>query len=222
LVQPFREAIADGSVDGMSFRFSVVREKWLDKNGANVKDADLFDLLWMGGGDRGPLRRQLVEVKCSEAGPVVWPAYPDTSVGARSRSITIDLGRLVDPVEQRKIAGIIAAADAQAAGKLSVRESERVALRRSLIEAGHSPSEAWRLLEFSPRTRTQTSEPLPTSSPEARSEPQPTGTSAGQHPTPVAPQATEEPAGEHSSAARRVRLQSLASRTAARLNNIPI
>lgn len=220
LIQPFRDAITDGAVDGMSFRFSVVQENWVDNQGKKVRDEELWDLLWTGGGERGPIRRQLKEVKCSEAGPVTWPAYPETSVGTRSRSVTIDLGRLVDPAEQRKIAGIIAAADAQAAGKLSARESERCALRRTLIEAGHTPSEAWKLLEFSPRTRTQTPEPLPISRPEAQPEPQPTDESAGEH-SRSEPQPTDDPAGTHSSAARRVRLQSLASRTAARLNNIP-
>jgi HK97 family phage prohead protease len=95
LVEPFRDAIRDGAVDGMSFRFSVVREEWTDKDGRKVADADLENLLWYGAGDRGPLLRTLKEVRVSEVGPVTWPAYEDTSVGVRSASSTvIDLGRL--------------------------------------------------------------------------------------------------------------------------------
>jgi HK97 family phage prohead protease len=66
LVQPVRDAIASGAVDGMSFRFSVNkdRETW-DRSGAV------------------PLRT-LQEVNCAELGPVVFPAYMDTSVAVRS------------------------------------------------------------------------------------------------------------------------------------------
>lgn len=67
LIQPVRDAIASGSIDGMSFRFSVVKETY-DESG---------DI---------PLRT-VQEVKLYEAGPVVFPAYTDTSVGVRSREI---------------------------------------------------------------------------------------------------------------------------------------
>ena len=64
LVQPVRDAIRDGAVNGMSFRFSVVKDAWTER-GKNV-----------------PLRT-LLEVKAPELGPVVFPAYRDTSVGVR-------------------------------------------------------------------------------------------------------------------------------------------
>lgn len=112
LVEPFRDAIRDGGVEGMSFRFSVVREEWRDVNGKLIKPDELLDLLWTGGGDRGPIQRTLKEVKVTEVGPVVWPAYEETSVGVRSRTLTIDLGRLDDPDTRRELARAVALVDA--------------------------------------------------------------------------------------------------------------
>lgn len=86
LVQPVREAIRDGAISGMSFRFEVIRDEWRDVNGKLVRDDELFELLW-DPGDRGPITRTLIEVKLHELGPVVFPAYPQTSVGVRAREI---------------------------------------------------------------------------------------------------------------------------------------
>ncbi len=111
LVEPVRDAIREQTVDGMSFRFSVVREEWRDAQGKVLRDPrEVLELLW-DGGDRGPLERTLKEVKITEAGPVVWPAYAETSVGVRSR-VTIDLGRLNDPRERSKLAEAVFLADA--------------------------------------------------------------------------------------------------------------
>jgi HK97 family phage prohead protease len=85
--EPIREAIAEGAVSGMSFRFKVVRDSWADSKGVEIKDrGELMDLLY-GGSEakkRGPLQRTIKEVKLMEAGPVVFPAYPQTTVGVRS------------------------------------------------------------------------------------------------------------------------------------------
>ena len=86
LMQPVRDAIAEKSVNGMSFRFEVVREEWRDVNGKLVKPEEVYDLLWMPG-DRGPLQRELIELKCRELGPVVFPAYTGTSVSVRARDM---------------------------------------------------------------------------------------------------------------------------------------
>jgi HK97 family phage prohead protease len=86
LMQPVRDAIAEKSVNGMSFRFEVVREEWRDVNGKVVKPEEVYDLLWMPG-DRGPLQRELIELKCRELGPVVFPAYAGTSVSVRARDV---------------------------------------------------------------------------------------------------------------------------------------
>lgn len=83
LIEPVRQAIAEGSIDGMSFRFSVIREEWRDVDGKLVKADELGRLLW-DPGDRGPLQRELIELKCAELGPVVFPAYAGTSVGMRA------------------------------------------------------------------------------------------------------------------------------------------
>jgi HK97 family phage prohead protease len=112
LVEPFRDAIRDGGVEGMSFRFSVIREEWRDNAGKLIKPDELLDLLWTGGGDRGPIQRTLKEVKVTEVGPVVWPAYEETTVGVRSKILTIDLGRLTDPETRRDLAQAVALADA--------------------------------------------------------------------------------------------------------------
>jgi HK97 family phage prohead protease len=112
LVQPFRDAIRDEGVEGMSFRFSVVREEWRDAAGKVIRDsAELAELLY-NPGDRGMLRRTLKEVKVPEVGPVTWPAYEATSVGVRSQVITIDLGRLTEPDTRAELARAVFLADA--------------------------------------------------------------------------------------------------------------
>lgn len=88
--EPIRQAIDSGAVSGMSIKFGVVRDAWTDCNGKEITSKrELQDLLWgdgkdMNGDQRGPLKRTIKEVKLIEAGPVVFPAYPQTSVGVRS------------------------------------------------------------------------------------------------------------------------------------------
>ena len=110
LIQPFRDAIRDDGVEGMSFRFSVVREEWQDKDGKRIKPEDVWEVLWAPG-DREPLRRTLKEVRVTEVGPVVWPAYPETSVGVRSK-VVIDLANPTDPETHRLLAQAVAVVDA--------------------------------------------------------------------------------------------------------------
>ncbi|GHH87822.1 HK97 family phage prohead protease [Streptomyces capitiformicae] len=99
LMQPVRDAIAEKTVNGMSFRFEVVREEWRDVNGKLVKPEEVLDLLWMPG-DRGPLRRELIELKCRELGPVVFPAYAGTEVSVRARGMAHELCRSDDMTRQ--------------------------------------------------------------------------------------------------------------------------
>lgn len=83
--EPIREAIAEGAVSGMSFRFQVVRDQWTDKTGNAITDRQqLMEMLYDPKHKQGPLTRTVKEVKLMEAGPVVFPAYPQTSVGVRS------------------------------------------------------------------------------------------------------------------------------------------
>lgn len=69
-VEPIRQAIAAGAIDGMSFRFRVTRQEW-DESGdiplRTIRELDLFEL-----------------------GPVVFPAYEATSVGVRSLIAGLD------------------------------------------------------------------------------------------------------------------------------------
>ena len=82
LIQPVRDAIASGSVDGMSFRFRV-------PEGGDT---------WDRSGDV-PVRT-LTSVELLEAGPVVWPAYDTTTVGVRSA----DIAPLFDLPEPERVA----------------------------------------------------------------------------------------------------------------------
>lgn len=87
LVQPVREAIENGSIDGMSFRFTVEKESW-----ANL-DSDLPE-------------RTITEVRLMELGPVVWPAYDSTDVGVRSLELARSLIN-TDEDTRREIATIL-------------------------------------------------------------------------------------------------------------------
>lgn len=121
LVEPFRDAIRDEAVDGMSIRFEVVREEWRDSTGRLIRDdAELLNLLYRPDPDLGPLRRTLREAKLPEAGPVTWPAYSTTSVGVRSSDgtskVVIDLARLRDPAQRSILARAVYLADAATSG----------------------------------------------------------------------------------------------------------
>lgn len=120
LMQPVRDAIASGSVSGMSFRFGVIRDEWHDAKGNKITDEqDLFNLLeqsWRENLSESKLPvRTLLELRVPELGPVVFPAYKDTSVGMRSK-VTIDLGRLDDPDQRSLLARAVILADAVEAG----------------------------------------------------------------------------------------------------------
>jgi len=73
VVEPIRQAIAGGAIDGMSFRFRVNDDQWTRRDG----DVDL---------------RTIREVELFELGPVVFPAYEATTVGVRSLLAHLDGG----------------------------------------------------------------------------------------------------------------------------------
>ncbi len=125
LMQPVRDAIAAGAIDGMSFRFGVVREQWHTHDGKviNTEEA-LMDALRTTRfedvpDDELPVRT-LKELKVPEIGPVVWPAYTDTSVSVRSQ--VIDLGRLNDPEQRRLLAEAVFLADTADSSQRSTAE----------------------------------------------------------------------------------------------------
>lgn len=103
LVQPVRDAIKSKAIPGMSFRFSVVKEEWRDAAGKVVKAEDVSRLLWSSDPDDPDsiLKRTLKEVRLFEVGPVVFPAYSDTSVGVRSREL---VSLLSDPQVRAELA----------------------------------------------------------------------------------------------------------------------
>jgi HK97 family phage prohead protease len=82
-VEPIRQAIASGAVDGMSFRFQVIRDEW---------------------DERGEMpMRTLKEVSLMEVGPVVFPAYAGASVGVRSILATLpecERAALIEEIRQ--------------------------------------------------------------------------------------------------------------------------
>lgn len=99
LIEPVRQAIAEGGIDGMSFRFSVIREEWKNREGKVIRDErELWEHIYNAqrGDEDALLTRTLKEVRVTEVGPVVWPAYDNTSVGVRSKKLTIDLGSKAD------------------------------------------------------------------------------------------------------------------------------
>lgn len=61
-----------GDIDQMSFGFYVVEEKWFDDKGKQTA-------AWMG------TKRQIVDVNLFDVSAVTYPAYPATSVEARSK-----------------------------------------------------------------------------------------------------------------------------------------
>lgn len=120
LIQPVRDAIAEGSITGMSFRFSVVREQWDE----STKPRPL---------------RTLLEVKAPELGPVVFPAYRDTSVGVRAADIARHLG---DPDFRADLARVLLGTATDAAGTAGTSE---VAATTDEPASGHSRTREQRM-----------------------------------------------------------------------------
>ncbi|MBK3556295.1 HK97 family phage prohead protease [Streptomyces sp. MBT56] len=189
LMQPVRDAIAEKTVNGMSFRFEVVREEWRDVNGKVVKPEEVYDLLWMPG-DRGPLQRELIELKCRELGPVVFPAYTGTSVSVRARDMAHGLAH--DGDMTRRIRQSLA----RDAATPSVPEDPQ--LRREVAAAllFHRPGEG---------ARDQTTPPAPPASGHP-DEPTPQGAPLAEHP-PTPRNTDAPPADGHPSPSRTERMR---------------
>ena len=83
LVEPVRDAIRQGAITGMSFKFRVIQDDWSKPRGANVAE------------------RTIKEVALYELGPVVFPAYEATTVGVRSREL---VEALTDPGVRAQVA----------------------------------------------------------------------------------------------------------------------
>lgn len=101
LVEPVRDAIRSGAVDGMSFRFQVRSDEWSkDRSQRTIRAVELYEL-----------------------GPVVFPAYADTTVGVRSEIVAA----LADPTLRAEFARILIAGvpEPVAAGPEDADDAER-------------------------------------------------------------------------------------------------
>ena len=89
LVQPVRDAVKSKAIPGMSFRFSVVEDVWRTAAGEPIPESKVDSYLARSNRDdpASVPRRTLRDVNLYELGPVVFPAYADTSVGVRSREL---------------------------------------------------------------------------------------------------------------------------------------
>ncbi|MGW6121498.1 HK97 family phage prohead protease [Nocardia sp. NPDC055165] len=160
LMQPVRDAIKGKAINGMSFRFSVVREAWADANGTPIRDEavlreKLRETWYEDIPDEELLVRTLKELKVPEIGPVVWPAYAETSVSVRSK--VIDLAHLDDPEQRKLLARAVFLADmadtapqqptAPAVGERPVSDAQRstpsVGERPSSPQRGQRPIDLW-------------------------------------------------------------------------------
>jgi uncharacterized protein len=123
VVEPIRQAIEAQAVSGMSFRFKVNRDEWRDGAGNLIKPEELGRLLYEPG-SRGPLQRTIKEVQLFEAGPVVFPAYAQTSVGVRSltdeerESLIADYARTAMTEEDRALSVVDGDGDGDEGGDL--------------------------------------------------------------------------------------------------------
>lgn len=124
LVAPVRDAIREGSITGMSFRFNVVKESY----SPGATDAPL---------------RTITELKLYELGPVVWPAYEATSVGVRSKIVDI----LDDPEARAELArALVLGTSLPTAGSSTVEEA--APLPEPLTHSGLSFNERDRVLSL--------------------------------------------------------------------------
>ena len=85
LTQPVRDAIASGSISGMSFKFTI------PEGGVSVtRGEDDLEV------------HTLTDLNLLELGPVVWPAYAETAVSVRASELANLL--IEDPEARREVA----------------------------------------------------------------------------------------------------------------------
>jgi HK97 family phage prohead protease len=102
LIEPVRDAIESKAVNGMSFRFQVVRDEWRDHTGKKIKPEHVAQRVYSADPSDPTtiLTRTLLELRCPELGPVVFPAYAGTSVAVRSQDVS---ALLSDPALTRHL-----------------------------------------------------------------------------------------------------------------------
>lgn len=158
VVEPIRQAIEGGAISGMSFRFQVVRDEWRDAAGEIVKPGDLSQMLY-NSGKRGPIKRTIKEVQLFEAGPVVFPAYEQTSVGVRSvqdisdedrQALYDDYRKSMEVEEAAEVVGEHGPENVELKGDehvLSADEVKRSASIAELVASGHTQESVERAVQ---------------------------------------------------------------------------
>lgn len=68
------ELLRSGALDGMSFRFSVLRDEWVEQPKVSKLNPKALP------------ERTITELRLYEVGPVTFPAYQATSAGVRARA----------------------------------------------------------------------------------------------------------------------------------------
>jgi phage head maturation protease len=145
LVQPVRDAIKSKAIPGMSFRFSVVKDEWRDAAGKLLRQPDEIEYHLRNANSADPAsipKRTLKEVRLYEVGPVVFPAYAETSVGVRSREL---VSLLTDPQVRAEVARALVGTPSELSGAEGApsegREAETVETQSQVTESGiHIPS----------------------------------------------------------------------------------
>lgn len=112
LVQPVRDAIKSGAIPGMSIRFVAQEEVWTTAGGEVIGRADVERALMRATrSDEASIpKRRITRAALYEQGPVVFPAYAQTTVGVRSRELA-DL--LTDPQVRAEAARILVGTPAE-------------------------------------------------------------------------------------------------------------
>ncbi len=119
------ENIKRGDVDGMSFGFYVVRDRWTFSKDPQVKDL-----------------REILEFELLEVSPVTFPAYAQTSVGLRAVGADgMIAGEELARLARRAQMGTISDGDRIRAEKLLKEFSESFSSRSAAVEAEQPAAE---------------------------------------------------------------------------------
>ena len=123
----------DGALDGMSFRFAVVKDEWEEPKRK----------------DQLPIRT-IIECRLYELGPVTSPAYLAAAAGVRSRD-EFTIWRSLPEAKQeaiRTILGTSAATPLVGAGDEAALEAPAVAPAEQVTRTGLIPNERERVLRL--------------------------------------------------------------------------
>lgn len=126
------ENVRSGVMDQCSFGFITKGDRWL-----NARDGGFKDVQYEGVEDKQALVRELNDVDLKDVSVVTSPAYPQTSVGARSGVSAVELRSLFPDGIPDVVAKHMAEAEAlRGATEKSVTELlQEVANQRKAIEA---------------------------------------------------------------------------------------